>query len=124
VKILRNSDNQMIIELPALTLGVKDLKLVSTSGNLTHQDAFEVVVAAPATQGRVNVGSFNGKKVVYAAGLSGQRISWKVGGKWGSAIATSDFVRFDRPTPRRGVNLTVEIFVDGVSQLKKTLATR
>lgn len=124
VKILSNSDNQMIIELPALTLGVKDLKLVSTSGNLTHQDAFEVVVAAPATQGRVNVGSFNGKKVVYAAGLSGQRISWKVGGKWGSAIATSDFVRFDRPTPRRGVNLTVEIFVDGVSQLKKTLATR
>ena len=74
--------------------------------------------------GKVNVGSFNGKLVVYAAGLEGKRISWKVGGRWGRAVANSSFARFDRPTPRKGVEVNVEVFVDGVSQLTKRVVTR
>ena len=87
----------------------------------------EIVVGrcdASSALGRVNVGSFNGKLVVYAAGLEGKRISWKVGGRWGRAVANSSFARFDRPTPRRGVEVNVEIFVDGVSQLTKRVVTR
>ena len=78
---------------------------------------------APVT-GKVNVGSFNGKLVVYASGLNGARISWKVGGNWGSAVATSNYSIFNRPTPRAGVTVTVEVFVNGVKQLTKSVVTR
>jgi hypothetical protein len=81
--------------------------------------------APTATTGRVNVGSFNGKLVVYAADLAGARISWKVGGNWGSAVAVGNTLnRFDRPTPRRGVTVSVEIYVNGVKQLTKSVVTR
>ena len=83
----------------------------------------KVLNVAPVT-GKVNVGSFNGKLVVYAAGLNGKTISWKVGGVWGKAVANSDYVRFDRPTPRRGVDVKVEIYVDKQLLLTKTVRTR
>ena len=82
-----------------------------------------VLDVAPVT-GKVNVGSFNGKLVVYASGLQGSTISWKVGGVWGKQVATSNFARFDRPTPRRGVTVTVDIYVNGVKQLTKSVVTR
>lgn len=82
------------------------------------------VLDSSAGIAKVNVGSFNGKLVVYANNYNGKRISWKVGGNWGSAVATSNFARFDRPTPRRGVDVVVEIYVDGVKQLTKTVRTR
>lgn len=83
----------------------------------------DVLNAAPVT-GKVNVGSFNGKLVVYAAGLNGRTISWKVAGKWGKQVATSDYVRFDRPVGAAGLNVIVEIYVDGQRMLTKTVLTR
>ncbi len=81
--------------------------------------------AAPAAGGaKVNVGSFNGKLVVYASGLSGKRISWKVGGNWGSQVAASNYAIFNRPTPRAGVTVSVDIYVDGVKTLTKSVVTR
>ena len=73
---------------------------------------------------KVNVGSFNGKLVVYANGYNGKKISWKVGGRWGSAVASSNTARFDRPTPRTGVTLNVEVYVDGKLELTKSVVTR
>lgn len=85
----------------------------------------DVLETAPAVAtGVVNVGSFNGKLVVYAKGLAGQKISWKVAGKWGVAYPTTSFERFDRPTGAVGVNVIVEIYVNGVKQLTKTVLTR
>ena len=83
----------------------------------------EVLDSAPAT-GKVNVGSFNGKLVVYAAGLNGARISWKVGGNWGVGTATSNYSIFNRPTPRAGVTVSVQIYVNGVLTLTKSVLTR
>jgi hypothetical protein len=81
--------------------------------------------AAVASAGTVNVGSFNGKLVVYAKNLDGKRISWKVGGNWGKAVAVGNTLnRFDRPTPRKGVTVSVEIYVDGVKTLTKSVVTR
>jgi hypothetical protein len=78
-----------------------------------------------STAGKVNVGSFNGKLVVYAQNLDGKRISWKVGGNWGKATAVGNTLnRFDRPTPRRGVTVSVQIYVDGVLTLTKSVVTR
>jgi hypothetical protein len=83
-----------------------------------------VTVGASAGTGKVNVGSFNGKLVVYASGLNGARISWKVGGNWGSAVADSNYDIFNRPTPRAGVTVSVDIYVNGVKTLTKSVVTR
>jgi hypothetical protein len=98
----------------------------TTSKAATSSSTVYIGQAAPATvgTGKVNVGSFNGKLVVYASGLNGKRISWKVGGNWGSAVADSNYDIFNRPTPRAGVTLNVEIFVDGKSALTKSVVTR
>ena len=93
------------------------------TGEIVVENCSGPVTTVPSAA-KVNVGSFNGKLVVYAANLEGSRISWKVGGRWGRAVANSDFARFDRPTPRRGVQVTVQIFVDGELQLTKVVRTR
>jgi hypothetical protein len=91
----------------------------------TLEESLDVLNAAPAPTGKVNVGSFNGKLVVYAAGLDGAKISWKVAGKWGVANAVGNNLnRFDRPVGASGVNVIVEIYVNGVKQLTKTVLTR
>jgi hypothetical protein len=95
-----------------------DAKDLNTTKTIT------VGTGAASGTGKVNVGSFNGKLVVYAANLNGKRISWKVGGNWGSAVASSNYAIFNRPTPRAGATVNVEVFVDGVSTLKKSVVTR
>jgi hypothetical protein len=73
----------------------------------------------------VNVGSFNGKLVVYALGLDRARITWKVSGIWGQDFAAGNTLnRFDRLTPLKGVTVKVDIFVDGVKRLTKSVLTR
>ena len=83
-----------------------------------------VGTGAAAGTGKVNVGSFNGKLVVYASGLSGKTISWKVGGRWGKAVASSNYAVFNRPTPVAGATVSVDIYVDGVKTLTKSVVTR
>jgi hypothetical protein len=97
-----------------------DAKDLNTSATIAI-NATGTVAAA----GKVNVGSFNGKLVVYALGLDGAKISWKVAGRWGVANASGDTLnRFDRPVGASGVNVIVEIYVNGVRQLQKTVLTR
>ncbi len=80
---------------------------------------------AATTAGKVNVGSFNGKLVVYALGLDGARISWKVAGRWGVANAVGNTLnRFDRPVGAAGRDVIVEIYVDRVLTMTKTVRTR
>ena len=95
-----------------------DAKDLNTTKTIT------VGTGAAAGTGKVNVGSFNGKLVVYAAGLNGARISWKVGGLWGVGTATSNYSIFNRPTPRAGVTVSVDVYVNGVKTLTKSVVTR
>ena len=75
--------------------------------------------------GKVNVGSFNGKLVVYALRLDGARISWKVAGRWGVANAVGNSLnRFDRPVGAAGRDVIVEIYVDRVLRMTKVVRTR
>jgi hypothetical protein len=98
----------------------------TTSKAATSSSTIYIGQAAPAVVGgaKVNVGSFNGKLVVYASNANGKRISWKVGGRWGSAVAEGNYDVFDRPTPRRGVTVSVELYVDGKLALTKSVVTR
>ncbi len=83
-----------------------------------------IYIGAAPVAAKVNVGSFNGKLVVYANGYNGKKISWKVGGKWGTAVAASDTARFARVTPVKGVTVSVQIYVDGVLTLTKSVVTK
>jgi hypothetical protein len=127
--IVSKSDNMIEVMLPELSPGSKNIILVSSSGVLTHQDAFEVIEQQLALVseglGKVNVGSFNGKLVVYALGLDRARITWKVSGIWGQDFAAGNTLnRFDRLTPLKGVTVKVDIFVDGVKRMTKNVLTR
>ncbi|CAB4542829.1 unannotated protein [freshwater metagenome] len=96
-----------------------------TASAAVAASASVAVGSAPvSTTGKVNVGSFNGKLVVYAANLNGARISWKVGGNWGTGVASSNYSIFNRPTPRAGATVSVDIYVNGVKTLTKSVVTR
>jgi hypothetical protein len=82
-------------------------------------------VAIPASA-TLNIGTFNGKIVVYAKGMKGASLSWKIAGKWQRAIVTKDFQLFDRPTRANGLRVGVELFVNGntPAAFSKTVVTR
>ncbi len=83
------------------------------------------ITVGASTAGVVNVGSFSGKLVVYAKNLDGAKISWKVGGKWGTATAVGNTLNsFVRTTPKKGVTVSVDIYVNGVKTLTKSVVTR
>ena len=123
VKILAKTAGTLKLELPALAAGVKDLVVTSAMGKLTHQAAFSVN-KAPSQVGKVNAYAYKGKLSVYAGGLAGSRISWRVAGVWGSAVASSNYAIFNRPTPRAGVTVSVDVYVNGVKTLTKSVVTR
>ncbi len=106
--------------------GTATIKVTMTVDGVETSKTATILIGTGAASGtgKVNVGSFNGKLVVYAAGLNGKRISWKVGGNWGSAVASSNYAIFNRPTPRAGVTVSVDIYVDGVKTLTKSVVTR
>jgi hypothetical protein len=90
-------------------------------------------IATPATQPTVisssavlNVGTFNGKIVVYAKGMRGSTLSWKIAGKWQKATVTKDFQRFDRPTRAIGLRVGIELFVNGTrsAAFSKSVVTK
>ena len=82
-------------------------------------------IPTPTTQ-TLNVGTFNGKIVVYAKGYNGSTLSWRIAGKWQKVTVTSDFQAFDRPTRTRGISTTVDIYVNGSSApaFSKNIVTR
>ncbi len=107
-----------------LLIGSNDSGTAVVSAVVTIAGVETIKTTSIRVGGTVNVGSFNGKLVVYASGLNGQTISWKVGGRWGKAVATSDYAVFDRPTPVRGVTVPVNLYINGVLTLTKNVTTR
>lgn len=77
-------------------------------------------IVSPATQpvaipssAVLNIGTFNKKIVVYAKGMKGATLSWKIAGKWQKATVTKDFQFFDRPTQAIGLRVNIELYVNG-----------
>jgi hypothetical protein len=73
---------------------------------------------------KVNAGSFKGHVAVYAKGLKGQILSWKIAGKWFKKEITSNYQVFKRKTATVGAEVNVDLFIDGKSQLSKRVRTR
>jgi hypothetical protein len=95
--------------------------------DLTTTSTTEINAAGVASSGAtvVNVGSFNGKLVVYANKAAGAKISYKIAGKWVVQYPTSNTLqRFDRVVAAKGVTVKVDIYVDGVKKLSKSVVTK
>jgi trimeric autotransporter adhesin len=95
--------------------------------DLTTTSTTEINAAGVASSGAtvVNVGSFNGKLVVYAKNAAGAKISYKIAGKWVVQNPTSNTLqRYDRVVAAKGVTVKVDIYVDGVKKLSKSVVTK
>ena len=83
---------------------------------LLSNTAAGAVIAPQASAGQVlNVGTFNGKIVVYAKGYKGQTLSWRIAGKWQKVTVTKDYQAFDRLTSATGLTVTIDLYLDGVT---------
>jgi hypothetical protein len=92
----------------------KDLNTTSTT---------TIGAAVPDT--KVNVGTFSGKLVVYALNAAGSEVSYKIAGKWVTQVVTSDLLqRYDRVVGATGKTIKVDIYVDGVLTLAKSVVTK
>jgi hypothetical protein len=115
---------RVVFDVPELTPGTYQTIFFSAPAQVNLTGTITILGAAEDIT-KVNVGSFNGKLVVYALNLDGSRITWKVGGIWGQDFASGNQLnRFDRLTPRKGVTVKVDIFVDGVKRMTKNVLTR
>jgi hypothetical protein len=99
-----------------------DAKDLVTAGT-TAINASGVVAASSDT--KVNVGTFSGKLVVYALNAAGSEVSYKIAGKWVTQVVTSDLLqRYDRVVGATGKTIKVDIYVDGVLKLAKSVVTK
>ena len=102
--------------------GTATIKVTMTVAGVSTTQTNTIVIGAAVADATalpagavVNVGTFNGKIVVYAKGLKGSTITWKIAGKWEKAEVTLDFQRFDRPTAALGLDVMVDIHMAGNS---------
>jgi hypothetical protein len=101
-------------------LDAKDLVIAGTTA-ITATG----LVAAAASDTIVNVGTFSGKLVVYALNAAGSEVSYKIAGKWVTQVVTSDLLmRYDRVVGATGATIKVDIYVDGVLKLAKSVVTK
>jgi subtilisin family serine protease len=102
----------------------KNIPMVDMRAAVTQLQQAGTITPQPGQT--LNVGTFNGKIVVYARGYAGSTISWRIAGRWQKVTVTQDFQAFDRPTRAIGVDVTVAIHVDGSQTpvFTKTVRTR
>jgi hypothetical protein len=85
----------------------------------------KTVVIGVSSDTKVNVGTFSGKLVVYALNAAGSEVSYKIAGKWVTQVVTSDsLMRYDRVVGATGKTIKVDIYVDGVLKLAKSVVTK
>jgi hypothetical protein len=110
VQILRKLPNKLVLKLPKLKAGVYSLEI--NYGNKKVQTRkFVRVVDEPSD--KVNVGSFNGKVVLYVKGFKGKKVSAKIGNRWVVIPVASG--KFARSVIKVGLGyeLRVRLYVDG-----------
>jgi hypothetical protein len=103
-----------------------DASKTTTDDNITVVNTIQIGAAAVASSDlKVNVGTFSGKLVVYALNAAGSEVSYKIAGKWVTQVVTSDsLMRYDRMVGANGVTVLVDIYVDGVKKLSKSVVTK
>ena len=127
VPITARTTTSITVTVPAgLAVGSYTITL-TTDDAAVLAGGFAQVVAGEvkaATNQKVNAGSFNTYVAVYAKGYKGQTLVWKIAGKWFKTILTKDYQVFQRKTIAVGLEVKVDLFIDGKRLLAKTVLTR
>ena len=125
--ITARTTTSVTVTVPAgLAVGDYTISLTTDDATLLAGGVAQVVAGEvkAATNQKVNAGSFNTYVAVYAKGYKGQRLSWKIAGKWFKTILTKDYQVFQRKTIAVGLEVKVDLFIDGERLLAKTVLTR
>jgi len=130
--IVSVEEASLVFTLPnGLEAGTKSIVFYGPHGKLTFFSRLEYKAAPPpavvqpeADLERVNAGSFDGYVAVYVKGNEGKTLSWKIAGKWFKTEITSNYQSFQRKTVWVGVDVKVDLYIDGESQLSKLVRTR
>jgi hypothetical protein len=103
-----------------------DASKTTTDDNITVVNTIQIGAGAVASSDlKVNVGTFSGKLVVYALNAAGSEVSYKIAGKWVTQVVASDSLqRYDRVVGATGKTIKVDIYVDGVLKLAKSVVTK
>ena len=87
--VIAESESLVLEVASSLPPGTYDLVIQSSFGSLTFQQGITVLASSteesaiePASDRKLNVGSFKGFIAIYTMGYDGQRLSAKVAGKW------------------------------------------
>jgi len=109
VQILRKLPNKLVLKLPTLEPGLYALDIDYGTGKVKTR-SFVRMLEEPVN--KVNVGTFNGKVVLYVKGFKGQRISAKIGNRWVVLpVASGKFQRVVL-TVGLGYELNIRLFVN------------
>jgi hypothetical protein len=133
VEISSQSAGSLTITIPlGLEPGLKNIRILSSDGNLTYQAALEIVAlptveeplpAANPTE-KLNAGSFQGYVAIYAKGYEGQKLSAKVAGKWLTVDSLgSGFERILRYTGA-GYQIKIDLYINGILLQQMEVTTR
>jgi hypothetical protein len=80
-------------------------------------------IGTPAAEVNVVVGSFNGRWAVRVENAKGSAVTYKVGGKWYKATASSDNFVFSRKS-KVGATVLVKVWVAGDLQNEQTITVK
>ena len=80
-------------------------------------------IGTPAAEVNVVVGSFNGRWAVRVENAKGSAVTYKVGGKWYKATASSDNFVFSRKS-KVGASVLVKVWVAGDLQNEQTVTVK
>jgi hypothetical protein len=125
--ITARTTTSVTVTVPAgLAVGDYTISLTTDDATLLAGGVAQVVAGEvkAATNQKVNAGSFNTYVAVYAKGYKGQTLVWKIAGKWFSTVLTEDYQVFQRKTIAVGLEVKVDLFIDGERLLAKTVLTR
>ena len=127
VPITARTTTSITVTVPAgLAVGNYMITLTTDDAAVLAGGVAQVVAGEvkAATNQKVNAGSFNTYVAVYAKGYKGQTLVWKIAGKWFKTILTKDYQVFQRKTIAVGLEVKVDLFIDGKRLLAKTVLTR
>ena len=130
VDISSKSETSLVVSIPiTVDSGIKDLVAIGAFGKLTIMDALTILVVevepiSDSTLNKVNVGAFNGSVAIYAKGYEGRTLSWKIAGRWVKTLVNSDYQVLFRKTRDIGLDVLVELYIDGDLKLATSVTTR
>jgi hypothetical protein len=110
-----NGDQRITVRIPiGVDPGDVNITLITDVGEFAQHGLIEVVAKELPSDSKITIGTFQGYVAVYTKGLSGSKLSIRVGSRWRQIEALQS--DFSKNLTRVGANkiVPVQVYVDGV----------